>query len=66
LTVALHTNREIDTTWNALAKAAHDAGAWIETPEEMVQRQGVVNHVHVDFGRAANNNYGTCVDSQLP
>ncbi len=44
------------TAWNAIAKAASDAGAWIESISKSTS-----NHVHVSWGRSANpGGYGTC------
>ena len=52
--------------WNDLAAAGHAAGAWVEPWAELVQRN-TPDHVHLDFGRTANQpaDYGTCNQSQV-
>jgi hypothetical protein len=54
------------TIWNALATAGNAAGAWVEPWSELVQR-GTPDHVHLDFGRPANQpaDYGTCNPTQV-
>lgn len=53
--------------WDAIAAAGSAAGAWVESWDELVRR-GTPNHVHLDFGRAANTQaeYGTCDPAELP
>ena len=52
--------------WNALAAAGHAAGAWVEPWSELVSR-GTPDHVHLDFGKAANQpaDYGTCNPAEV-
>lgn len=50
--------------WDALAAAGHAAGAWVEPWEELVERD-TANHVHLQWGREPNSDYGTCVPSQV-
>jgi hypothetical protein len=49
---------------DALALAAHNAGGWVESWAELVARK-TPDHVHVEFGRAANSDYGTCNPAEL-
>jgi hypothetical protein len=53
--------------WNQIAVAAGAAGAWVEPVDELVQRNGVVHHVHIDFGRPSNDQaFGVCTADMLP
>lgn len=55
------------TMWDAIAAAGNAAGAWVESWDELVRRR-TPNHVHLDFGRAANTQaeYGSCDPAELP